>query len=335
MAIEIFKDSNIVDVVVAQARGERVDSDVAEKAAAVIKDLAATPNPNNLYQIGQLIGFGVNEITRNQTNWLDNIADVKRVGFGQKAQFKVKNEGIRAFIQAKGATTARTKVANKTITLDTIAVSARPVINIVELQNGMVNMADLINDAAFQMECAENGYFESVLLAGATSWSAPYYGTGSGIVKATIDPMIYHWMRISGGIGATILGDAEEIAKLSELTGFTASASAKQFSDDIINEHNANGFIGRYIGANVVNMINPIKDGGDTPVFDTKKLFILPNAISADMRPLKVVFEGDVVSEEARHIDDKSYEVRLDQYFNAALVYGDRPYISVYADSAT
>lgn len=38
MAIEIYKDSNIVPVIVAQAKKERVDSQVAENAANVIKD---------------------------------------------------------------------------------------------------------------------------------------------------------------------------------------------------------------------------------------------------------------------------------------------------------
>jgi hypothetical protein len=38
------------------------------------------------------------------------------------------------------------------------------------------------------------------------------------------------------------------------------------------------------------------------------------------------------VAQEATNIDDKSYEVRLDQFFGAAMVYGDRPYISVYHD---
>ena len=36
------------------------------------------------------------------TNWLTQVADTKYVGYGEKAAFKVKQEGIRAFIQAKG-----------------------------------------------------------------------------------------------------------------------------------------------------------------------------------------------------------------------------------------
>ena len=36
--IEIYKDSNIVKVMVAQARKQSVDTDVAEKATKLIKD---------------------------------------------------------------------------------------------------------------------------------------------------------------------------------------------------------------------------------------------------------------------------------------------------------
>ena len=233
-------------------------------------------------------------------------------------------------IQAKGSTTPRSKVANKTVTLDTIAVSARPVVNIVELQNGQVNMADLINDAAYQMELAEYGYIQNVLNTAAATWAAPYYGQGTGIVKATLDPMIRHWMRLSGGAAPTILGDINMVSQLSELTGFTASTTSKQFADAIMVEQNQTGMIGVYNGAMVVNLANPVIDGTDTPVFDTNKLYILPSSASADMRPLKVVFEGDVTSQDAQNIDDKTYEVRLDQYFGAGIVYGDRPYLSVY-----
>lgn len=271
----------------------------------------------------------MNEITHNRTNWLDVLADVKRVGYGDKAQFKVKQSGIKAFIQAKGATTPRTKVAQKAVSLDTVAVSARPVINMVELANGSVQMADLINDAAYAMELAEYGYIQSVLNAAASQWAAPYYGTGTGIVKATIDPMIQHWMRLSGGAAPIIFGDIAMTGQLAQQTGFTATTNT-QWANEIINEQNTAGVIGTFGGAKVANLVNPYEDDSDTPVFDTNKLFILPGAIDAGMRPLKVVFEGDVMSQEETHIDDKSYEVRLDQFFGAGMAHGDRPYMSVY-----
>ena len=334
MAIEIYKDSNVIDVVVASARKENIDSEVRNNADKLIKDLASDPNPNNRYQIAQIVRFGSNEIIKRDTNWLDAIADTKRVAFGDKASFDVRLTGVRAFIQAKGATTPRTKNAKKSVSLESISVSARPVVNIVEMQNGLANMADLVNDASYQMQCNINRYIQGVLNAAATSWGAKYYGAGSGLVKATLDPMILHWLRIGGG--ATLLGDVGELNKLATLTGFETTTNTKQFADQIIMAQNAAAFIGTYMGASAVQLVNPLmEDGTDDFVFDTKKLYILPNAVDPGMRPLKVLFEGDVFSMDNTNIDDLSYEVRLDQYFNAAIAYGDRPYMGVYADLST
>ena len=335
MAIEIYKDSNIVEVATAAARHERIDSKVREDADKLIKDLASDPNPNNKYQISQLVKFAVNDIVKHDTNWLDLIADTKRVGFGDKAEFDVKLPGVRAFIQAKGATTPRTKDSRKGFTMETISVSARPFINIVELQNGLANAADLINSASYQMEVGINKHVQDVLLAAAVNWSAPYYGTGStGVVKATIDPMIIHWIRTTGG--AAILGDIAELNKLGPLTGWTSTTNTQQYADQLIVEQNANVFLGTYLGAKAIALTNPfMEDGTDNVVFDAKKLYILPTGVDASMRPLKVVFEGDVFSTEATNINDLSWEIRLDQYFNAGIAYGDRPYLGVYADSST
>jgi hypothetical protein len=279
------------------------------------------------------MAYAVTEIMRPATNWLDTLADVKRVGIEDKAQFSVRLEGIRAYVQAKGATTKRSKVADKAMTLDTVSVSARPVLNFLELAAGTKQMSDLINDAAYQMELAEYQYIQNVLNAAATGWAAPYYNTGSGIVAATLDPMITHWTRVSGGARPILFGDYEVTQKLAAATGFTATTNT-QWADGVIKEQNDRGVIGMYKGAKVVNLVNPLIDGTDNPVFDTKKLFILPGGIDASMRPLKVVFEGDVISQDDSNIDDKTYEVRLDQIFGAGIVYGDRPYVSVYQDSS-
>ena len=57
-------------------------------------------------------------------------------------------------------------------------------------------MADLIRDAAQEMSNKEIQYIQEVLNSAASDWSSPFYGTGSGIVKATLmNPMIQHWMR--------------------------------------------------------------------------------------------------------------------------------------------
>ena len=150
--INITKDMKVVDVMVAQAKGERVDSNTIEKSNELIKELSQDMSPNNRYQIAQLVGFAVNEMLKPRTNWLDNVADVKRVALNERPQFKVRQEGVKAFIQAKGATTARSTIADKTVTMDTLAVSARPYVNLTELHTNPARMSELINDATTQME---------------------------------------------------------------------------------------------------------------------------------------------------------------------------------------
>lgn len=107
----------------------------------VIHDLAADPNPMNLYQIAQVVAFTVNELEKPMTNWLDLVSDHKRVGATEDAAFRIRMNNVRAYIQAKGATTARSKVADKQFKVDTVTISTRPSVNLVELQYGRIAMA--------------------------------------------------------------------------------------------------------------------------------------------------------------------------------------------------
>lgn len=188
-------------------------------------------------------------------------------------------------------------------------------------------MSDLVRQASQEIEDKQNKYIYDVLMAAASVWEAPFYGTGTGVVKATLNPMLQHWMRLGG---ATIVGDIAIISQLAELTGFAADTTKKQFAGPIIEEYNANGFIGRYYGADVVQLTNAYGRDGVTPLVDTNALFIMPKGISQDLRPLKILREGDVQSMDATHIDDLSYEIRLDQNFGAGVVIGKKPYMSVY-----
>ena len=240
-------------------------------------------------------------------------------------------EGITAFIQAKAATPARSKIAHKQVVMDTIAVSARPVINLYELKTGRVQMGDLIRDAAYEMSNREIQYIQNVLHAAADNWETPFFGTGAGIVKSVLNPMLQHWMR-TGSV--SILGDVAVTSKLCEQTGFTAASGTQQFSPSIIDEVIRTGVIGVYYGAKVVSLVNPYLGDNVTPQIDTKRMYILPSAANMEMRPLKVVYEGDVQSTEATNIDDLAYEIRLDQWFGAGIVIGKTPNMSVYLDSS-
>lgn len=328
--IRIEKDAKLVKLIAAQARGERVESDKAEEAAQIIKELTADFNPQNRYQIAQLMAFTLTEYQQGQDSWLNMVADVKNINPGDKAAFNVRMKGIRAFIQAKGATTARSKVADKQVLVDTIAVSARPALNIVELRSGRKNMADLIREANLQMTNTKMSHIQGVLTAAIDDYSSPYYGSGAGFIQATFDAMLTHWRRMGG---VAVVGDIAALDKIAAVSGFTAVAGTQQFAPSQIEEFHRNGFIGTYKGASVMVMPNPYLDGSTDTLLDPGYVYILPVAASADYRNLKVVNEGPVFAMEAQNIDDQVYEVRLDQWFGAAFIVGQNPGIGVYQDT--
>ena len=307
---------------------ERVDSTLAGELDAEVKKLVSDPNPMARYQLANLVSYTINELQVQKPNLLDKIADVKRCGFGMKPSFTMPIGEVHAYIQAKGATTARSIVGSRNFMLDTVEVSARPVINLVELQTGVVKMSDLVKQAHEKMEAAHFQLAQKVINDSVASWKTPFYGAGSGIVKSTLDEMITFWRR-TGNVA--LLGDIEMISQLSELTGFKASAETQQFNNEIIKEYNDKGYIGKYMGCDVLSMVNPYLNESDvTPVFDTNKLYVLPAAASTDQRPLKMLFEGNVHSTDMMNIDNGCYEVCLRQNVGAGMAFGNRQYLSVY-----
>lgn len=330
MANTIYRDSKIVDVLVAQANGERVESDVLKDAEALYAELVADPNPMNKYMLASLVTYAVERKLAAETDWRKYIADEKHVGDTDEAAFRVTHDGIKAFIQAPGSTTPRTRVSHKQVILDTVVVSARPAVSLLEMRSGKTKMADLVNKASREMANAENRYIESVLMAAAATWTTPFYGTGAGIVAATLDPMIQHWMRTGS---CAVVGDIAAIQQLAPLTGFNA-ATTTQFSNDIINEVNQTGRIGTYKGANVVQFVNPYETNGIDTVMKQNALFIIPTAASVEDRPLKVVRKGNIINVENTDINDLTYEIRMDQMFGAGIAMGNYPEMSVYVDSS-
>ena len=326
--INITRDSKLINVLAAQANNERLDSNVVAEASAICDELVKDLNPTNRHMIAQTVAYTVDNLQQKSLDFLNQVADVKNIAYGDKAVFRFRTGGIHAFIQAKGgSTTARSYVSDRQVTLDTVEISARPAINIYDLRTGKVNMADLIREANAEMTNAKLLKVEQVLHDAIDDYASPFYATGTGIVKATLDSQLVYF----DGLGpVTILGDRSAVAQLNAITGFTGNAGTVVQSDDMMNEMNANGFIGRYNGRAVVAMQNGYLEGTTTPVLNRNWLYILPGGLSADQRNLKVLNEGAVNAFESQNIDDLVYEIRLDQTFGAGFVSGKLPTIGAY-----
>lgn len=282
----------------------------------------------NRYQLAQIVSFAVDDLKSHETNLLSNVADIRKVPEGGEAAFRIRLGNVKAYTQAKGATTVRSTIGSKQIVLDTQEISVRPSINLMDLKAGYLKMSDLVREAKEQLVGQEYALAQRTLNTGMTQWATPFYGAGTGIVKTVLDPMINFWKRTGRVV---LLGDIEALGKLTEMTGFAANTTTTQFSDDLIREHNQNGYLGTYMGAQVVALTNPyLNETTTVPAFDTDKIYILPAAASADMRPLKMVYQGGVMQDEAKFIDDGSYDICLREWVGAGMVHGGRPYMSCY-----
>jgi hypothetical protein len=327
------KTSTAVQVYSAKLTGKDYDVKNYDKVLSQIREMAAYPNPNNRYEIAQMAGFIVDYILGEKLTYIERISDLKKVGYGEKAQFKIKVSGIKAFIQAKGSTTERSKIAHEFVTLNTKEVSARPVINFSKLSNGQQTMEEVIEDAVIQMEQEMLMDIENTCYTAFSALSSPNYGAGSGIIATTLKPLI----NAMGRFGRpSIFGDMDIISKLAAATGFDASSSVKQYADSIMEEQNASGFIGVYNGADVIKIANQYKDEtsleSSNLVLKNDLLYIVP-AGAKDKRPLKVAFEGDVRNQEQQNIDDESWEIVFRKNFGAGVV-ASQKLLSIYEDTS-
>ena len=123
------------------------------------------------------------------------------------------------------------------------------------------------------------------------------------------------------------------MSQLAGITGMATNAGGMLLvnpSDNMIDEANNNGFIGRYNGASVISMQNAYREGTTEPVLDVDWLYLIPSGLSADQKNLKIVNEGGVSSMESQNIDDLVFEVRLDQWFGVAFIKKNLPTIGAY-----
>lgn len=325
--MNISKDSRIVEVFSKDLLKTQVEANELKNANEYIKELASNPSPDNRYEIAQIMSYVIDEGLRQRLNYFEALADVKNTGLGEKAQFKVNVNGIKAMFQAKSASTERSKISSKFVSLDTEEVSARPVVNFYDLATGKVDLIKIAEQAVVEMEMAIVKRIQDSIYAAWSAMTTPNYATGSGIVKSTFDPILHAMNRVGGA--ASIVGDIEALSKFTAIAGFNNNVP-----DALVVEHNQNGMIGSYLGGNLMKLNNPFVPNSLTETELRKDLiYVIPSG-DASLRPVKVHFEGGVQTIDAPvNINSKEVEFRFDQYVGVGAV-GVRKLLGVYEDSS-
>lgn len=325
--MSINKDSQIVQIFSAELAGKEIAKGEHKDAHELIKELASNPNPNNVYEIAQIMSYVIDDGLTERTKYIEQIADVKRSGIGERVQFQVELDELVAMFQAKSSTTERSKVSSKYFTLDTEEVSVRPIVNFYDLQTGKTNLVRLAGQAAVKMDNAIVKRIQDSVYAAFSAMNTPNYASGAGLVPAAFDPILHAMSRVGGG--ATITGDMEALAGFTEITGFNNNVA-----DSIAVEHNQNGMIGTYKGGRLLKMDNPFKANSITETELRKDLIYVVPSGDEELRPIKVQFEGGVHAiNPDQNINNKAVEFRFDQYVGTAAV-GVRKLLGVYENTS-
>lgn len=128
--INIARDQKIIKVIASQVRNERVDSNVVAEAEDIIHELAEDMSPANMHKLGQIMAFTIDETQMKALDFMNTFADVRNVNLGDRPMYRMPTKGIKAFIQATGATTSRSKVTDRQFSLNTFEISSRPAIDV-------------------------------------------------------------------------------------------------------------------------------------------------------------------------------------------------------------
>lgn len=314
------KNDGIVKVLTANAKGtlkkEGYSLRDLNDCNAIVRELSGKGDPMSRYQIAEVTNFVVDNLLKETEDFMNQLGEVVNVGVGEKAQFNVGQNEVTAYIQAKGGTPMRTKIANKYVAVDTVEIAARPYMNFQDLATGRLDFTRMASSAAREITNKKMLYIQNILNAAVKEIGGKAYvsinDTDTATMAKAFNAALANFRRQAPG-NTRIVGDVAVLDKIDEL------ASAYHIGSDVFANYDLiDGYVGKYKGCDVIAYENPIVDWALNPLLSTNLIYFVAGTPS----PLKIVNEGSVRTMEQQNIDDESYEMVLRQDFGAALVVG-------------
>lgn len=317
------RNDDIIKVLLADVKGQVGKENCQwklsdlEECNEIIRNYARKGDPQSRWQIAEVTTFMVDDLLKQSEQLLNELAEVKTVANGEKAQFAAAQNDVTAYILAKGGTPLRTKIANKYVTVDTIEIAARPYMNFQDLATGRLNMSDLATSAAREISYKKIRYIQDILNAAVATVGENGYLATNTLNAQAFNKVLATFRRMSPG-NVRVIGD---VGALDNLDGVITGDYS--YAPDTIEGILRTGYVGHYKGATIIGLENPIIDYAMNPLLDTDILYLMGGEVPS----LKVVNEGGVRTMEQQNIDDESYEMVIRQDFGAAWVAGKFPTI--------
>jgi len=320
-----IKDCKAVEIFSAKLNNEITEKEIELQEAREATKLLAqeyinTHDTGIRTELAQMTAYTVDEALRDRTNYIDLIADRKDVDYGEKAIFVTELDGLTADITAKGVAAERSTDKRKYDTVETKFVSTRPYLGFMDIATGRIEFDKMAERAVDKIDQRIVQELEETMYNSFSTFSSPNYAKGTGVEPAVLDEQIDAFMRLGG---VSLVGDVQAIGKITSIDGFD------RVPDEMIMNYNKNRHLGIYRGANVVQLINPLIRGSLTDTMLRRDLIYIVPSGSPEMRPLKVVFEGDMVMRERENFEDGSYEMVLGKHFGAKVI-GAEKYLGLY-----
>lgn len=262
---QLTKYSPVVEVFSALVNGESLErfGKRADKAVEYIKGLGTRANNgdyNAMSELNTIRRYVIESPILEEMKLLQIFGSYQNVGFDETIEREIyKYSGDRSRFQANNGDVVFPAISKERYTVPTFTVSGG-----YEVDYRRVELGDMSkeNEGMRQVRTdilnkAKLAIFTKVYNAIANATGVKYAFSASGLTKTGVDGVL-NKVRRNGR--PSVVGDYAMLAQFTPWAGYLGTISASTItgiSDAIINELAANGLLGQYNGAALVEMANP------------------------------------------------------------------------------
>lgn len=261
--------------------------------------------------LDQTIINGVNE-----DDFFMQFAETRNLALGDQNEFYVPDNTLLVASKLSGNhwdITRQKLDVGQSFTVKTEAFGVGVYTHFFQFLTGRVDFAGLVAkvERAIKDKIAQE--VAASFAGGAGYLPTEFKATGSYDEGKLMD-IIGH-VEASSGTTPVVVGTRKALAKI------TAGGNAALYSEQMKNELNQTGRVSTYNGINMVQIPNVHKANTFEFAYDDSRLLVLP---STDVKPVKLVFEGDSMVKEVSDglaNQDMSMEYKFITRFGTALVF--------------
>lgn len=335
----------VVEVFSSLVKGEPItthvsDAALADKAVTYIKGLAQKAEYGDTSAIAELNALRAIEIEPKllqEIKLLGIFGSYKALGWNETPMIETYDHiGVEAHEQPEGSDVTFPALKKRSYPIVPQTISGGYAVNYRQLSlgdaskenEGMNEVRKMIMNKALLY--VMKTIVDKIDAAGGVK----YFYENAGLNKASVDDLLTKIRRFGR---PNVIGDFAVLSQFVPWVGFNSTVSGiKGISDDLINELNDNGFIGRYNGAVLTEIENPynlydVKNGNFVPMLPDGVAFVVPQGQTTSA--IQTFSQGGLTTLTGNDITTGEVLTRFDLAVAADIATGHEYEIGVISDS--